>query len=230
LDELVAAEFMDLAVASLLRSVVARRLSFLISGATGSGKTTLLSTLLGICGPKERLVLIEDAAELDPDHPHVLTLESRHANAEGGGAVDLAELVRQALRMNPTRLVVGECRSAEVRELFSALNTGHRGGGCTVHANGARDIPARLAALGALAGLGVEAVALQAASALDVVIHLERGPSGRRVAEIAVVALNSGTLCVVPAVNVPDQANGQPVSPGPGWERLQQLLEGARDG
>lgn len=230
LDELVAAEFMDPAIASLLRSVVARRLSFLISGATGSGKTTLLSTLLGVCGPKERLVLIEDAAELDPDHPHVLTLESRHANAEGGGTVDLAELVRQALRMNPTRLVVGECRGAEVRELFSALNTGHRGGGCTVHANGARDIPARLAAMGALAGLGVEAVALQAASALDVVIHLERGPSGRRVAEIAMVALNSGTLCVVPAVSVADRANGRQVSYGPGWEQLQRLVEGAGDG
>ena len=98
--------------------MVERRLSSLISGATGSGKTTLLATLLGLCYPGERLVLIEDAAELNPVHPHVVSLESRHGNLEGGGAVDLGELVRQALRMRPDRLVVGECRGAEVRELL----------------------------------------------------------------------------------------------------------------
>ena len=100
-------------VQSVLERMVASRLSFLISGATGSGKTTLLATLLGLCHPGERLVLIEDAAELNPVHPHVVSLESRHGNLEGGGAVDLGELVRQALRMRPDRLVVGECRGAE---------------------------------------------------------------------------------------------------------------------
>jgi pilus assembly protein CpaF len=224
LDELVSTDFMGPETAALLHSVISRRLSFLISGATGTGKTTLLSTLLGLCGPNERLVLIEDAAELNPDHPHVLTLESRHANADGSGAVDLAELVRQALRMNPSRLVVGECRGPEVRELFSALNTGHQGGGCTVHANGAADIPARLTALGALAGLAVEAVALQAASALDVVIHLERGPSGRRVAEIGVVGQESGSLYVLPALTVPDPSTHRTPSRGRGWPQLERAI------
>ena len=128
-------------VQSVLERMVARRLSFLISGATGSGKTTLLATLLGLCHPGERLVLIEDAAELNPVHPHVVSLESRHGNLEGGGAVDLGELVRQALRMRPDRLVVGECRGAEVRELLSAMNTGHTGGGGTIHANAAAAVP-----------------------------------------------------------------------------------------
>ena len=224
MEELASTAFLDPESASLLRAVMASRLSFLISGATGTGKTTLLSTLLGLCGPNERLVLIEDAAELNPRHRHVLTLESRHANADGRGAVDLAELVRQALRMNPTRLVVGECRGPEVRELFSALNTGHQGGGCTIHANGTADIPARLMALGALAGLGVEAVALQAASALDVVIHLERGPSGRRVAEIGVVGQESGILQVLPALTVPDRTADRAPIRGAGWSQLERAL------
>ncbi|MGA7204514.1 MAG: TadA family conjugal transfer-associated ATPase [Specibacter sp.] len=188
-------------VARVVQGIVGRRLSFLVSGATGAGKTTLLSTLLGMCDPQERLVLIEDAAELDPSHPHVLTLEARHANAEGAGAVDLAELVRQALRMNPGRLIVGECRGPEVRELLMALNTGHSGGGGTIHANSAADVPARLAALGVLAGMSNEAVALQVASALDVVIHLDRTGAGRMVSEIGVVALTDGHLSVLPALH-----------------------------
>ncbi len=238
LDELVTSGFAEPGIAALLRAVVGRRLSFLISGATGTGKTTLLSTLLGLCEPRERLVLIEDAAELEPDHPHVLTLEARHANAEGGGAVDLTELVRQALRMSPSRLIVGECRGAEVRELLSALNTGHRGGGGTIHANSASDVPARLAALGALAGLSTEAVALQAASALDVVLHLERGFTGRRVAEIGVAALTDGRLEVIPAVSVRDGSSGgghagrrrsaaAPELSGPAADRTRSLMYGA---
>ena len=130
-------------VQTVLERMVERRLSFLISGATGSGKTTLLATLLGLCPPVERLVLIEDASELNPVHPHVVSLEARHGNLEGGGAVDLGELVRQSLRMRPDRLVVGECRGAEVRELLAAMNTGHSGGGGTIHANTAADVPAQ---------------------------------------------------------------------------------------
>nr|WP_324290614.1 TadA family conjugal transfer-associated ATPase [Arthrobacter sp. H14-L1] len=253
MDELVFSGFAEPGIAALLRAVIGRRLSFLISGATGTGKTTLLSTLLGICQLRERLVLIEDAAELEPDHPHVLTLEARHANAEGGGAVELTELVRQALRMSPSRLIVGECRGAEVRELLSALNTGHRGGGGTIHANSALDVPARLAALGALAGLSTEAVAIQAASALDVVVHLERHPSGRRVAQIGVATLKAGRLEVAPAVSVKDgsfvgvatgRRSASPADPpgsaagrdtrrlvyGAGWERLLELLGGPDPG
>ncbi|MGO4383094.1 TadA family conjugal transfer-associated ATPase [Specibacter sp. RAF43] len=217
-------------MARVLERIMAARLSFLISGATGAGKTTLLSTLLGLCPASERLVLIEDAAELDPDHPHVLTLEARHANTEGTGVVDLAELVRQALRMTPGRVIVGECRGPEVRELLTALNTGHSGGGGTIHANSARDVPARLAALGALAGLTPQAVALQAASALDVVIHVERSAAGRRVAEIGVVAATAGGmpadgLQVVPAVSAPPPGTGEPaLVRGPGWPTLAARL------
>lgn len=222
-------------MAEVLRNIVSARLSFLISGATGAGKTTLLSTLLGLCPATERLVLIEDAAELEPDHPHVLTLEARHANAEGTGVVDLQELVRQALRMNPGRLIVGECRGLEVRELLMALNTGHSGGGGTIHANSAADVPARLAALGALAGMSPEAVALQAASALDVVIHVDRSASGREVSEIGVISMRDGQLAVVPALRlghpgvdgVDGSAHefvGKEVLPGSAWQDLSSRL------
>ncbi|WP_457967839.1 TadA family conjugal transfer-associated ATPase [Arthrobacter sp. D1-29] len=200
LDELRSGGMFGPLVQDVLERIVERRLSFLISGATGSGKTTLLSTLLGLCSPGERLVLIEDAAELNPVHPHIVSLESRHGNLEGGGEVDLGELVRQALRMRPDRLVVGECRGAEVRELLTAMNTGHTGGGGTIHANTATAVPARLVALGALAGLGEDAVRLQAASALDVVIHVNRSASGRRVACIGVVDNGPDGLTVVPAL------------------------------
>ncbi|MEO5315743.1 TadA family conjugal transfer-associated ATPase [Pseudarthrobacter sp. CC12] len=204
-------------VQDVLERILERRLSFLVSGATGSGKTTLLSTLLGLCSPDERLVLIEDAAELNPVHPHVVALESRHGNLEGGGAVDLGELVRQALRMRPDRLVVGECRGAEVRELLTAMNTGHSGGGGTIHANTAAAVPARLNALGALAGLAPEAVRLQAASALDVVIHVGRTPRGREIQCIGLIADGPQGLAVLPAV-------GESGTPGPAWPALAARL------
>ena len=203
-------------VQDVLERVVEHRLSFLISGATGSGKTTLLSTLLGLCSPAERLVLIEDASELNPVHPHIVSLESRHGNLEGGGEVDLGELVRQALRMRPDRLVVGECRGAEVRELLTAMNTGHTGGGGTIHANTATAVPARLTALGALAGLGPDAVRLQASSALDVVIHVERSAQGRHIACIGVVDDGPGGLAVVPAL----ESRSGALSLGPAWDSL----------
>lgn len=112
----------------VLRALVEARVSYLISGGTGAGKTTLLSSMLGVVGEQERIVLAEDSAELRPDHPHVVRLESRPANQEGAGRVTLRDLVRQALRMRPDRLVVGEVRGAEVTELLAALNTGHEGG------------------------------------------------------------------------------------------------------
>ena len=205
---------------SVLERMVARRLSFLISGATGSGKTTLLATLLGLCTPGERLVLIEDAAELNPVHPHVVSLEARHGNLEGGGAVDLGELVRQSLRMRPDRLVVGECRGAEVRELLAAMNTGHSGGGGTIHANTAADVPARLTALGALAGMGQDAVRLQAASALDAVVHVERLNNGRTVACIGVLDDSPAGLVVGSALDI----YGGAVRAGPAWPRLADRL------
>ncbi|WP_411376488.1 TadA family conjugal transfer-associated ATPase [Arthrobacter sp. MPF02] len=218
MDELRASGMFGLRLHKVLELVVERRLSFLVSGATGSGKTTLLSTLLGLCSPAERLVLIEDAAELNPVHPHVVSLESRHGNLEGGGQVDLGELVRQALRMRPDRLVVGECRGAEVRDLLTAMNTGHSGGGGTIHANTAAAVPARLAALGALAGLGPEGVRLQAASALDVVIHVDRTLRGREVSCLGVVTDGPEGLAVVPAL---ETAAGVP---GPAWPALAARL------
>ncbi|WP_307869327.1 TadA family conjugal transfer-associated ATPase [Arthrobacter pascens] len=216
MDELRAGGMFGPLVQSVLERMVDHRLSFLISGATGSGKTTLLSTLLGLCHPGERLVLIEDASELNPVHPHVVALESRHGNLEGGGTVDLGELVRQALRMRPDRLVVGECRGAEVRELLTAMNTGHTGGGGTIHANTASAVPARLTALGALAGLGQDAVRLQVASALDVVVHVARRREGRHVACIGLLQQTAGTLGVSTAL---EDAGGQLVA-GPAWETL----------
>ncbi|MCY0933182.1 TadA family conjugal transfer-associated ATPase [Streptomyces sp. H34-S4] len=128
LEELVAAGTLPPGGQRLLRDMVEARLSFLVSGGTGTGKTTLLSALLGLVGPGERIVLAEDSAELRPDHPHVVRLETRPANQEGAGLVTLADLVRQALRMRPDRLVVGEVRGAEVADLLAALNTGHEGG------------------------------------------------------------------------------------------------------
>ncbi|SDQ70927.1 pilus assembly protein CpaF [Curtobacterium sp. UNCCL20] len=172
------------AFAQVPRGVVERavegRRNVLVTGATGSGKTTLLAAMLGAVPPDERIVTVEDVAELRIDHPHVVALEARQANAEGAGALGLARLLREALRMRPDRLVVGECRGAEVRELLSALNTGHDGGAGTVHANGIADVGARLEALGALAGFGPEALARQAVSAFHLVLHVERHGGRRR--------------------------------------------------
>lgn len=185
----------------LLRSVVAGRLAFVVSGGTGAGKTTLLAALLGEVEARERLIVVEDVRELHIDHPHVVRLEARPPNVEGAGEVTLTTLVRQALRMRPDRVVVGEVRGAEVRELLAALNTGHEGGCGTVHANAPDDIVARFEALGALAGLGPEAVRSQLASAIDLVVHVTRGAGGRRVSAVAAVFRRDGGPCVVPAAS-----------------------------
>ncbi|WP_129841573.1 TadA family conjugal transfer-associated ATPase [Streptomyces sp. RFCAC02] len=201
LDELTAAGTVPPGGASLLRTLVAARLSFLVTGGTGSGKSTLLAGLLGLAGPDERIVLVEDSAELRPAHPHVVRLETRPANQEGAGRIALRDLVRQALRMRPDRLVVGECRGPEVLDLLSALNTGH--GGCgTLHANAAADVPARLEALGSTAGLPRAALHSQVAAALSVVIHLARDRTSgrRRIAEIHVFQQDAdGLVGTVPA-------------------------------
>lgn len=179
---------------ALQRLVVARE-NLLVTGAAGSGKTTLLAALLSSAPERERIVTIEDVAELRIRHPHHVRLEARQANLEGAGGIDLARLVREALRMRPDRLVVGECRGAEVRELLAALNTGHDGGAGTLHANGIDDVPARLEALGALAGLDDIALARQVVSAIGVVIHVARDGGGvRRVAGIARPVLVDGRL------------------------------------
>jgi pilus assembly protein CpaF len=179
-DDLTASGTIDDAGAETLRDIVESRLAFLICGGTGSGKTTVLSTLLGLVPDSERIVIVEDSSELEPDHPHAVCLQARPANVEGAGAVTLRDLVRQALRMRPDRVIVGEVRGAEVVDLLAAMNTGHEGGVATLHANSARDVPARLEALGLLAGLDRFAVHALAAAGIDAVLHLERGIDGQR--------------------------------------------------
>lgn len=204
LDELIAADTVPPEGADLLAALIKSRAAFLITGGTGTGKTTLLSSLLSLADPAERLLLVEDSAELKPSHPHVVRLEARPPNMEGAGGVTLNDLVRQALRMRPDRLVVGEVRGSEVVVLLQALNTGHEGGCGTLHANTAADVPARLEALACAAGLTREAVHSQLAAALDIVVHLARDPGGgrRRVAEICVLRRASdGLVGVVPAVS-----------------------------
>ncbi len=162
-----------------LRAAVTARTNILITGASGSGKTTLLAALLALADPRERIVILEDVAELRVDHPQVTVLQSRQPNLEGAGRVGLETLVREAMRMRPDRLVVGECRGAELRELLTALNTGHNGGAGTLHANSLADVPARLEALGALAGMSERALTRQAISAIGLVVHCGR-IDGRR--------------------------------------------------
>lgn len=212
--------------AGVLRALLAARLAFLVTGGTGTGKTTLLSSLLSLADPRERLLLVEDSAELRPVHPHVVRLETRPPNLEGAGGVDLRDLVRQALRMRPDRLVVGEVRGHEVVDLLAALNTGHEGGCGTLHANTAADVPARLEALACAAGLGREAVHSQLAAALDAIVHLVRDPGTgrRRVAELCLLErCPSGLVRAVPALTFPPQ--GAPV-PGPALPALAARLPG----
>jgi len=202
LDRLTALGSLTDSAASWLRAIIEARLAFLISGGTGTGKTTILSTLLGGVAAEERIVIVEDSAELRPDHPHVVCMQSRPPNVEGIGRITLADLVRQALRMRPDRVVVGEVRGAEVVDLLAALNTGHEGGCGTLHANSAADVPARLEALGLAAGLPRVAVHSLAAAGLDVILHLHRSSRGQRyLAGIHVVELDQeGFVRVQPAL------------------------------
>lgn len=187
--------------ADLLRGIIAARLSFLVSGGTGAGKTTLLAAVLGAVPTGERIVCVEDAAELAPRHPHVVNLVARCANVEGVGEVTVRDLVRQALRMRPDRIIVGEVRGAEVVDLLAAMNTGHDGGAGTVHANSPAEVPARFEALGALGGLNRSALHSQLSAAVQVVLHVGRDRSGvRRLAEIAVLRTgDDGRVSCVPA-------------------------------
>jgi len=228
MTELVAAGAVGPRGAELLQRLITSRAAFLVSGGTGTGKTTLLAALLSLVDTHERLVLVEDASELRPDHPHVVGLEARPANVEGAGQVDLRTLVRQALRMRPDRLVVGEVRGGEVVDLLAALNTGHEGGCGTLHANSAADVPARVEALALAAGLDRAATHSQLASGVAAVVHLVRGRDGRRrVAEVAVPRrLNSGLVAMDVAVRL---RPGDDLRPGPGLEQLTRVLDADRD-
>jgi pilus assembly protein CpaF len=222
LDGLIGAGVVSAEGGELLRRIVETRRAFLVSGGTGSGKTTLLNTLLGLVDPAERLVIVEDASELRPEHPHVVALEARSPNIEGVGAITLQTLVRQALRMRPDRLVVGEVRGAEVVDLLAAMNTGHEGGCGTVHANSTVDVPARLETLALAAGVPREAALSLLAAAVDVVIHLRRPRGGRRrVAEVGVLTGSGTSINVLVAASFPTDVG---ICRGPGWDRLQALL------
>jgi pilus assembly protein CpaF len=198
LAALIAAGAIAPTAAALLAEVITARLAFLVSGGTGAGKTTLLSAMLNAVPPDERIVCVEDVAELAPPHPHLVRLVARHANVEGVGEVTVRQLVRQALRMRPDRIVVGEVRGAEVVDLLAALNTGHDGGAGTVHANNPGEVPARLEALGALGGLDRGALHSQLAAAVQVLLHVARDRAGRRrLNEIAVLRQTDGRVGAV---------------------------------
>lgn len=202
LTDLAARGMMGQEVTALLKHIVDSRANFLISGGTGTGKTTLLGALLDEADSTDRLLLVEDTAELRPRHLHTVSLQARTPNAEGRGGVSLTDLIRAALRMRPTRLVVGECRGAEIADMLTAMNTGHSGTGGTLHANSAGAVPARLYALGALAGLSERALTLQAATALDYVVHIEREGTRRLVREVARLRERAGRLEVEPLCRV----------------------------
>ena len=210
----------------ILSRMLEVRCNVLISGATGSGKTTLLSALLSSISVNERLICIEEMSELHPAHPHVVHLQARQANTQSRGEVSLSELVRAAMRMRPDRIILGECRGGEVRDIMSALNTGHRGSIAALHANTPAEVPARLSALGALAGMSAEATHVQARAAFDLVVHMERsvgsyGNTGRRVAQIGVFGLERGELTCSCAYRIDRRGRG---STGPAWEELRRVL------
>jgi pilus assembly protein CpaF len=226
LDELVECGTVLPELAGLLEALVVSRASFLVTGGTGSGKTTVLAALLSLVPATERVVLVEDAGELAPDHHHLLRLEARTANVEGAGAVDLRSLVREALRMRPDRIVVGEVRGAEVVELLAALNTGHDGGAGTLHASSASTVPARLEALGLAAGLPRAAVHSQVAAGVQAVVHLERARDGRRVVrEVGCFARGPDGLC---SVATAVRTEGDRLVEGPGAGLLSLALAGPR--
>lgn len=190
-SELVAGGTLTASQVERLRAAVTARRSVLVSGGTGSGKTTLLNALSSFVSPDERVVTIEDAAELRLQQPHVVRLESRPASVEGRGEVTIRDLLRNALRMRPDRIVIGEVRGGEALDLLTALNTGHDGALSTVHASSPIDALRRLETLSLMAGLGLshDAIAEQVRRGIDLVVHLERRPDGlRRVSAIADVA------------------------------------------
>ncbi|HSI79404.1 MAG TPA: CpaF family protein [Solirubrobacterales bacterium] len=183
----------------LLREAVAERRSILVSGGTGAGKTTLLNALSAYIDPADRVVTIEDAAELRLRQPHVVRLESRPASVEGRGEVTIRDLLRNSLRMRPDRIVIGEVRGAEALDLLTALNTGHRGALSTVHANSPEDALRRLETLALMAGVGLPHAAIreQVGRGIELVCHVVRGPGGeRRVSELAAVTRAAGGVGV----------------------------------
>lgn len=187
----------DVQLERLIELLINERKNILISGGTGSGKTTLLSYLIEQVAINERILVIEDTHEITASHPHLLRLQGREANSEGIGAISIRQLIRQALRMKPDRIFLGEVRGADVLDLFLALNTGHAGSGATIHANSPRDIPNRIAALAMTAGITRESALALFASAIDLIIHLDGGLTGNRIASISEVIADHDHIEIV---------------------------------
>ncbi len=220
--ELVSSATLDAEGADVLSRVVRARLAFLVTGGTGSGKTSVLGALLGLVPGDERIVIVEDTCELAPSHPHVVSLEARPANVEGTGEIPMRALVRQALRMRPDRLVVGEVRGPEVVDMLAAMNTGHEGGCGTLHANSAEAVPDRVVALALAAGMTLTGVHAQLAAGLDVVIHLARRSGGRRVVvEVGMVTRRGPESVVEPALI----RQGDSLVPAAAFARLSRRID-----
>ncbi len=167
----------------VLKGIIARRENYLIAGAAGSGKTTLLRAMLAECRG-ERVIALEDVAEIGLETGHFISLQTRQSNIEGNGEISLERLVREALRMRPDRIAVGEVRGAELLVMLQALNTGHSGAGATIHANSFESVGERIGAIGRQAGVATEDVISQAKSAIDWLIYVDRTAEGRRISEI----------------------------------------------
>jgi pilus assembly protein CpaF len=201
--QLVRSGFMSLAQGQYLASAVREKNNFLITGGAGVGKTTLLASLMSLVSHTERIVTLEDVTELVIDHPHVISLETRQANIEGAGAITLHDLIPQVLRMRADRIIIGESRGAEWGGLLSALNTGHSGGGTTVHANSLEDVPARVMTLGFLSGLSEQLSYQMVLGAFDCVVHIERGPDGRRIAAMGRFVSTTSGVGISPIILEP---------------------------
>jgi pilus assembly protein CpaF len=214
-DRLVELGTMPPHVRDLLADAVRRRRSIVVSGGSGSGKTTLLNALSSFIAPGERVITIEDAAELRLQQPHVVRLESRPASVEGRGEVPIRDLLRNALRMRPDRIVIGEVRGAEALDLLTALNTGHRGALSTLHANSPADALRRLEVLALLSGVGLphEAIREQVGQGIDVIVHLTRTADGARLvtqlAEVVRIAGGVGTRELYAAAGDGPESNGE---------------------
>jgi pilus assembly protein CpaF len=227
MDDLVANGTLARELASLLTRCVRARANVVVSGGTGSGKTTLLNVLSSLVDTTERIVTIEDAAELRLQQEHVLRLESRPANLEGAGEVTIRHLVRNALRMRPDRIIVGEVRGAEALDMLQALNSGHDGSMTTVHSNSAADALRRVETLALMADVALPhaAVRQQIASALDLVVHLERTREGaRRVSEVVEVVRFAGDVGVT---SLFEQRTGGHALREPSHELARKLAEAA---
>jgi len=203
LSELVMKKNITTSQKDFLNEIIKEKKSFVICGGTGSGKTTLLNSLLSEVNRNQRILIIEDSRELNPQNPHVVSLEGRPANIEGMGLITMKDLIKQSLRMRADRLIIGEVRGAEVIDWLSALNTGHSGSAGTIHANSIHEVIIRFESLGLMAGLSKEAIQSQLRTALDYVIHIERNSDGKRqVKAIGEFHTDSTGNCFVEELNI----------------------------